>query len=125
MGFDDPNEKLFRAVRPAPMFWKSNGTLSSAAFIDRRGGLSVDRAKNRPPSEAVAFMKNQGFEGTVVSVTVANCTSAEVHAHLVEAPSKARNDPFHCEIHGSTEHFRLQKSQASALASCANIEGEL
>lgn len=123
MGFEDPNEKLFRAVRPAPMFWKSNGTLSSAAFIDRRGGVSVDRAKNRPPSEAVAFMKNQGFEGTVVSVTVANCTSSEVHAHLVEAPLS--DNPFHCEIHGSTERFRLQKSQASALASCANIEGKL
>ena len=31
------DERLYRAVRPDSLFWKVNGTLSSAAFKDKKG----------------------------------------------------------------------------------------
>ena len=44
------DEKLYRAVYPPEvmdMFWKRDGSVSSAAFEDRNG-LSVDRGDYRP-----------------------------------------------------------------------------
>ena len=43
------NEKLYRAVYPpeaAELFWKADGSISSAAFADPKG-LSVDRGDFR------------------------------------------------------------------------------
>ena len=49
------DEKLYRAVFPPAikdMFWRKDGTVSSAAFADPKG-LSVDRGNHREDSEVV------------------------------------------------------------------------
>lgn len=67
-------EKLYRAVFPPEireMFWKENGKVSSAAFLDKKG-LSVERGNFRQDSEVLETMKSF-FIGKVISVTVKNC----------------------------------------------------
>lgn len=91
------DEKLYRAVYPPEirdMFWKENGTVSSAAFYDSKG-CSVDRGNFRTDDEVVEDMKSR-FEGSIVSVTVGECEA--VKAVIVYKPSK---NLFHSEIHGS------------------------
>lgn len=56
-----PEESLYRAVYPpelASMFWRKDGTLSSAAFADPKG-LSVDRGYFRKDSEVVDSMRKR------------------------------------------------------------------
>lgn len=123
MGFEDPNEKLFRAVRPWSTFWeKKDGRISAAALIDPNG-LSVDRAQGREVSDALNLMKKNKFKGTMVSVTVSNCLHPSIQAVICEAASSF--NPYHCEIHGSTNSKPLSKLQAFRLAQCAKIEGNL
>ena len=53
------NEKLYRAVYPpdvAEMFWRKDGTISSAAFADPRG-LSVNRGNNRDFTDSLGEPK--------------------------------------------------------------------
>ena len=52
----EPSEKLYRAVYPpeiADIFWKRDGSISSAAFADPHG-LSVDRGDYRDDEVVVS-----------------------------------------------------------------------
>lgn len=52
-------EKLYRAVFPTSyiqMFWKKDGTISSAAFSDREG-LSVERGNFRDDKDVIEEMQ--------------------------------------------------------------------
>ena len=57
--FFPSDEKLYRAVLPYEMFLREDGSLTSAAFRDRKG-LSVDRGNDRPDLDAAAFMRQSG-----------------------------------------------------------------
>ena len=60
----DRNEKLYRAVYPPEimdMFWKRDGSVSSAAFADANG-LSVDRGDHRNDADVVKDMSSR-FSG--------------------------------------------------------------
>lgn len=114
-------EKLFRAVYPpevAEMFWRRDGSLSSAAFADPKG-LSVDRSGGRTDDEAVSMMR-QRFEGRIISVYVKNCV--DIGAVVKYLPS--RTNQYHSEIHGSMDIPLLSKSQRRYLASRARVVGE-
>lgn len=111
-------EKLYRAVYPpeiADIFWKADGTVSSAAFADPKG-LSVDRGNYRSDEEVVASMRKR-FSGHIISVYVKNCS--DVKAQLVYLPSGS--NPYHSEIHGSKASLLLSKSQRRHLAQSAVI----
>lgn len=113
------DEKLFRAVWPEsnfPLYWKEDGTLSSAALRDKKG-LSVERAAERCDSEALKVVC-ASFEGHVVSFTVGQCN--EVNALVVPKPTKRSS--YHTEIHGSQESKLLTKAQARHLARNAIVE---
>ncbi len=69
-----PNEKLYRAVYPpevVAMFWRKDGTISSAAFADAKG-LSVDRGNHRPDSSVIEAMRKK-FTGHIIYLYVKNC----------------------------------------------------
>lgn len=111
-------EKLYRAVYPpeiADIYWKRDGSISSAAFADPNG-LSVDRGDYRDDSEVVSSMRKR-FKGHIVSLYVKNCVDAD--AKVVYQPSKTNK--YHSEIHGSETTVLLSKSQRRFLAKKAVI----
>ena len=108
-----PDEKLFRAVYPpevSDMFWRRDGSLSSAAFADPRG-LSVDRQGDRSVAE-VALTMQKRFSGNIIYVRHSSCE--EIGATVKYLPS-AKN-PFHSEIHGSDTNVLLSKTQRRYLS---------
>ena len=114
----DPSEKLYRSVYPpevADIFWKADGSISSAAFADPKG-LSVDRQDSRSDEEAIASMRSR-FCGHIISLYVRNCLDAD--AAVLYLPS--HSNPYHSEIHGSATSALLSKSQRRHLSQCAVI----
>ena len=95
-----PNcEKLYRAVFPESymqMFWRKDGTVSSAAFTDKQG-LSVERGDFREDENVIEEMR-KFFHGCIISLTVEQCRD------------------------GSEEVPLLSKSQRKKLAERAKIE---
>ena len=111
-------EKLYRAVFPpgvADIFWKRDGSISSAAFADPNG-LTVDRGDYRNDEEVVSAMRKK-FTGHIISLYVKNCT--DIDAVVLYKPS--RSNKYHSEIHGSESCVLLSKSQRRYLAVNAQI----
>ena len=113
----NPDEKLYRAVYPDAMFWKDNGKVSSAAFISKRGGCSVDRGDYRDDDAVVQNMMGRHFQGSIIAVTVQDCS--DVYAVPVYAPS--RTNIYHSEIHGSTQREQLTAGQRKHLANSSVV----
>ena len=111
------DEKLYRAVYPDAIFWKDNGNISSAAFISKRGGCSVDRGDFRDDSDVVLDMRNRGFKGSIITVTVQNCR--DIKAEVIYSPSK--NNIYHSENLKDKEHEKLTAGQRKFLAKHAVI----
>ena len=106
-------EKLYRAVFPpemAAMYWKKDGSLSSAAFADPKG-LSVERGNYRSDKDVAESMQER-FQGRIIYVFSKNCK--DVGAFVKYLPS--RSSAYHSEIHGSETTVLLSKSQRNALA---------
>ena len=101
-------EKLYRAVFPESymeMFWKRDGTVSSAAFADQEG-LSVERGDFREDKKVIEEMQ-KFFKGCIISLTVEQCR--KVNAIIKYKLTKRSR--YHSEIHGSEEKPLLSKSQ--------------
>lgn len=114
----EKKEKLYRAVYPpsvSTMFWKENGTISSAAFADKRG-LSVDRGNGRSDETVIADILTR-LQGRIISVFAEECW--EVDAVVCYLPSS--NNRYHSEIHGDEETLLLSKKQRRHLANCAQL----
>ena len=112
------SEKLYRAVYPpevADIFWKRDGSVSSAAFADPNG-LSVDRGDYREDETVIASMRKR-FNGHILFLYVKNCI--DINAVVLYKPS--RTNRYHCEIHGGNSSVLLSKSQRRYLAQCATI----
>ena len=111
------DEKLYRAVYPDAIFWKDNGNVSSAAFLSKRGGCSVDRGNFRNDLDVVLDMRNRGFKGSIITVTVQDCRN--IDAEVIYSPSK--NNIYHSEILKDKEHEKLTAGQRKFLAKQAVI----
>ncbi len=114
----ESDELLYRAVFPpehAAMFWRRDGSVSSAAFADAKG-LSVERGYHRDTGTVISSMLMR-FTGIIVAVTAGDCI--DVNAVLRYLPSN--NNPYHSEIHGSATVPLLSKSQRLFLARRAKI----
>ena len=114
------NEKIYRAVCPpevADMFWRKDGSVSSAAFADPKG-LSVDRGDFRTDNEVKADMQKR-FSGMIIRLYAKNCTG--IGAVLRYMPSKS--NPYHSELHGSKSNKLLSKQQRLFLSRKAIILG--
>ena len=111
-------EKLYRAVYPpevADIFWKKDGSVSSAAFADPKG-FSVERGDHREDVIVLDSMRRR-FSGHIISLYVKNCV--DTGAVVKYLPSK--KDKYHSEIHGSESVRLLSKSQRRYLAGKAVI----
>ena len=75
-------EKLYRAVLPTDMFWKDNGKVSSAAFLSRKGGCSVDRGFFRDDNAVVLDMEKRNLKGDIIAVTVLNCRKLRLFLYM-------------------------------------------
>ena len=107
------NEKLYRAIYPPEvnaMFWRKDGTVSSAAFADPKG-LSVDRGNYRTDAEVIDNMKKR-FTGRILSLYVKHC----IYTGAVVKYLPSKNNPYHSEIHGNDTTPLLSKSQRLFLA---------
>ncbi|MCR5119682.1 MAG: hypothetical protein K6B44_08710 [Lachnospiraceae bacterium] len=112
------DEKLYRAVFPpeiADIYWKRDGSISSAAFADPKG-FSVDRGDYRTDEEVISKMR-KSFKGHIISLYVKNCV--DTNALVIYKPS--RSNKYHSEIHGNNDTVLLSKSQRRYLASRAVI----
>ena len=112
------NEKLYRAVYPpevAEMFWRKDGTISSAAFADPKG-LSVDRGYHRPDNEVISSMQKR-LTGRIISLYVKNCI--DIGASVKYLPSVS--NPYHSEIHGNDTTPLLSKQQRLFLSGKAVV----
>lgn len=77
--FNDPQEKIFRAVRPNnKLYWDSNGKVTSAVFDLRKNekGLSFDRAYRREDQICCKTMHKR-LSGTIISLRVGCCLILE------------------------------------------------
>ena len=111
-------EKLYRAVYPpevADIFWKKDGSISSAAFANPKG-LSVERGDYRKDNDVISSMRKK-FSGHIISLYVKNCT--DTGAVVIYTPS--RTNIYHSEIHGNEKTALLSKSQRRYLANHAVI----
>ena len=116
------NEKLFRAVRDKPKFWKKDGSLSSLAFKTRteikEKGTSVFRQDGRTLEESLNSI-TKILEGSIVSVTYSECQEVDI--------SVEETDPktFHYELKNAKhtdEYTGLTDLQSQYLADKAIIE---
>lgn len=117
--FFQDREKLYRAVFPESTisyFWKANGSLSSAAFRDKKG-LSVERGNFRDTQTVIKDMLSC-FRGCIVSVTVEQCKKSQ--ASVKYKPSE--RSVYHSEIHGSDSSIVLNSQQRNFLTKNAIIE---
>ena len=113
-----PGEKVYRAVYPpemVSMFWREDGTLSSAAFADPKG-LSVDRGNYRSDNAVIRDMTKR-FTGRSISLYVKTCQDTGA---IVRYLPSAQNI-YHSEIHGSAEKVLLSKSQRYQLSRKARV----
>ncbi len=111
----EPEELLFRSIKPQDSFWKENGELTSAAFKDVKGA-SVDRAGGRSVEESAKTLHSRK-SGTIVSVYVSDCM--DCHASVFYRPEI--DNRWHSEIHQSESVVKLSGSQLKHLARAAKI----
>ena len=102
-GFNNPNEKLFRAVRQSKI--REDGTVAAIVFLDKkRQGTSVQRQFSnkenymRDETECVKFMELCGFKENIVSVMIEDVE--DIGAICVEAYTDF--NPYHCELYTAT-----------------------
>lgn len=122
-----PDEKLYRRVVNQPNFWNEDGTLSTAAFKDTHGGVSVDRANKRTTVECVNTITEKAPNRSIVSVKVSNCTECEsvVKYKPITDVSDPNYNMYHSEIHRTDDVYKLTKAQLRHLATTAVVEKKL
>ncbi len=111
-------EKLYRAIwapEIAPIFWKRNGDISTAAFADKHG-LLVDRGDFRSDNEVVADMQKR-LSGMIFYLLVKNVRDTGAQVKYLPSPSNI----YHCEIHGSRDLPLLSRQQRTLLAQKAVV----
>ena len=111
-----PTELLFRSAKPdLEMYWKPDGTPTSAVFKDS-WGTSVDRDGGRTPDEAADFLSARK-PGTILYVTVSACY--EYGTFVRYCPTD--DNPWHSQIQRSEDEPELTTSQAKRLARSAIV----
>ena len=80
------NEHVFRALNPKKMFESSDGTISPAAFKDKRG-LSVEIGMGRSDDEVVNSMMIY-LSGNIVKIDVRVCKDVDIEIFNDNATNK-------------------------------------
>ena len=115
-------EELYRAVLPEEersIFWKKDGTISSAALKDKKG-LSVERGDFRK-DETIVDEMSHWFRGVVICFSAKTCRF--VDAKLLYKPTE--RSMYHSEIHGSSHEVVLSNHQSKYISKNARIIGKI
>ena len=117
--FNEPSEKVFRAVRPKELYWESDNRVSSAVFDLRPNEdfISFDRADGRKDEEACVAMHKK-LTGKIVSLRVEQCKTE--NTDLKHFPSK--NNPYHSGLTYSTSDKMIIERTKHLLARKAYVE---
>lgn len=114
----EDEERLFRAIKPFPSWWKFDvNRPSSAAFKDSLG-VSVDRQGVREINQVIERFKNRFEIRAVVSLTAKQCR--DFGTYPIAKPET--NNPEHAEIHGSPTEVTLTSGKARKLSKNARID---
>lgn len=82
----EANDNVFRALRPRMAFEKPDGSISSAAFKDRRG-LSVEIGGGRKDFVVINAMHSY-LDGNIVKIGVSICEANDVEIYNDYSPNK-------------------------------------
>ncbi len=114
----EDQERLYRAIKLFPNWWKfETNRPSSAAFKDSRG-VSVDRQGNRKPDDIIDKFKIKFDLRAIVSLTAKQCRDSDTHP----VPKPEPDNPDHGEIHGSPTEVTLTSGKARRLSKSVRID---
>lgn len=120
--FDNIEEKLYRAVKPKPLYWSSNGHVSTAVFNLRPQelGVSFDRSLGRNEDDCVTFILTN-LSGSVIRIKVKDLTNQSFsdNIELQHTPSKSGKNPYHTELIYKTKDKKTLNQIKYALANKA------
>ena len=115
-----PDENLYRAVKPKPIFWKMAVNRPSSALFKDSNGVSVDRQADRTVDEALETVRENFSEiqlKAIVGIMVKECEG--IGAIVKYKPIESNT--FHSEIHNSLEEAQLTDGKAKRLARLSKI----
>jgi hypothetical protein len=117
--FNEPSEKVFRAVKPAELYWESDNRVTSAVFDLRinEDSLSFDRADGREDEEACIAMHKK-LVGKIMSLRVEQCDTK--NTDLKHIPSKG--NPYHSGLSYLTSDKKIIERTKHLLARKAFVE---
>ncbi len=79
-------EHVYRALKPSKMFEREDGTVSNAAFKDKKG-LSVELQCFRSDIAVVDHMRNvTGLQGNIAKIPCSICEDSDIE--IFNSPSK-------------------------------------
>lgn len=116
--FITDSETLYKAIKiTVPNQWdiiKNQPT--SAAFKDSKG-LSVDRDGGRKVEVIISIFRKRFELKAVISLTAKDCRDS----NTIPIAKPIQDNPFHAEIHSSSEKRTLTSGQARALKKKATV----
>lgn len=110
-----PEELLYRAVKPIPVYWK-DGRITSALFKDSKG-VSVDRDGGRSSENIISNFVTRMGDKNVKAIAILKAEQC-FNNEMIVIPSPVQDNKYHAEIHCSETKVELSKKQARALANC-------
>ncbi len=114
-----PDERLYRKVRPLDQFWDAECQRPTSGAFKDKDGLSVDRQGQRQNSDAINQLDSRlPGNGAVVSIEYQECMKIPV---LVSYKPLPENE-FHSEIYDSKEKVTLSLAKARMLAQLVSID---
>ena len=117
------DERYYRGVKiKIPDFWRENGKVAPAAFIDGKGA-SVEKCSNRQQPEVIGHMKTYlRSKNAFYSVLEAHCEEAEVFVQPYPILEPVPNR-YHCLLLPQEHAYEeLTITQAEYLAERAFLE---
>lgn len=112
--YPDNSNCIYRALNPRMAFEKPDGSISSAAFKDKKG-LSVEQQMGRMDTNVAEHMMSY-LNGNIAKIRRVICGDCDV----IVQPKPLNGNEFHCLLLNSNrtndENLSLTNSQAKYLA---------
>ena len=114
-----PDERLYRKIRPLEQFWDSESQRPTSGAFKDQNGLSVDRQGQRQNNDAIDQLNSRlPGSGAIVSAEYQQCMEIPV---LVAYKPLPENE-FHSEIHDPKDRIALASSKARKLSQLVRID---
>lgn len=107
------NDNVFRALNPRRAFERSDGTISPAAFKDRKG-LSVEIGLERTDFEVINAMHSY-LDGNILKINALVCGENNIEVYDDNSPNKYHRLLINADRNDDND-FCLTEEQCFALA---------